>query len=263
MDHEIENLLNYETKIFRVGDGNIIGKSVIQEFLDCMGSMPINKISILLEANCYADAIVMVVEKLERKFVRLHPALQKVFYELPNINHLIAERIATIILMREFDFIIQEARDIFAFYKKDVEHPQIIDILHDKETMRRLESRDYQSYSENLRRRVRHSEISQSLYHEAFEEFDWITRGIYVGFNRDWLNNMMKEPVRNEVHVLYDDIYGDDPDYGFMNVKITSQSPFHDLSSSTRKEINERIDFLRRVLKDLMRKELHTKDDNT
>ena len=42
-----------------------------------------------------------------------------------------------------------------------------------------------------------------------------------------------------------DDIYGDDPDYGFMNVKITSQSPFYDLSSSSKREIKERIDLLR------------------
>ena len=40
----------------------------------------------------------------------------------------------------------------------------------------------------------------------------------------------MKEPVRNELRISYDDIYGDDPDYGFMKVKITNQSPFHDLS---------------------------------
>ena len=73
----------------------------------------------------------------------------------------------------------------------------------------------------------------------------------------------MKEPVRNEIHVLYGDIYGDDPDYGFMNVKITNQSPFHDLSSSTKKEIKESIDLLQRVLEDLMRKELYTKDDNS
>jgi len=114
------------------------------------------KRSILLDTNCYADAIVMLVEKLERKFVHIHPALQKVFYELPNINHPIAKKIATIILMREFDFIIQEARDIFAFYNKDVAHPPIEDIL-DKETMHSLESRDYQSYSKNLRRRVPYS----------------------------------------------------------------------------------------------------------
>ena len=90
-----------------VGDGNIIGKSVIQEFFDCTGSMPINKKSIILETNCYADAIFMLVKKLERKFVHIHPALQKVFYGLPNINHPIAKKIATIILMREFDYIIQ------------------------------------------------------------------------------------------------------------------------------------------------------------
>ena len=101
------------------------------------------------------------------------------------------------------------------------------------------------------------------MYLEAYEEFDCITRGIHVGFNRDLLNKMMKEPVRNEIQVLYDDIYGDDPDYRFMNVKITNQSPSHDLSSSTRREIKERIDLLRLVLEDLMRKELHTKDDNT
>ena len=131
LNHETETPPIYKTKIFHVGDGNIIGQSVIQEFFDCTGYMPINRKSILLETNYYADAIVMLVEKLERKFVHIHPALQKVFYELPNINHPIAKKIATIILLREFDFIIQEARDIFAFYKKVVEYPPIIDILYD------------------------------------------------------------------------------------------------------------------------------------
>ena len=65
---------------------------------------------------------------------------------------------------------------------------------------------------------------------------------------------MMKEPVKNELRTLYDDIYGDDLDFGFMNFKINNQSPFHDLSSSTRREIKERIEFLRRVFEDLMRK---------
>ena len=117
--------------------------------------------------------------------------------------------------------------------------------------MRSLKARDYQSYSENLRKRVPYPEISQSLYLEAFEEFDWITRGIYVGFNRDWSNKMMKEPVRNELRILYDDIYSDDPD------KITNQSPFHDLSSYYKREISESIYLLRRVLEDLMSKVSH------
>ena len=93
MNHETETPPNYKTKIFRVGDGNILGQSVIQEFFDCTGYMPINKKSILLETNFYAGAIVMLVEKLERNFVHIHPALQKVFYELPNINHPIAKRL--------------------------------------------------------------------------------------------------------------------------------------------------------------------------
>ena len=137
-----------------MGDGSIIGKSVIQEFFDCTRTMPINKRYILLDTNCYADAIVMFIDKLERKFVHIHPAWQKVFYELPNIHYPKAKKIATIILMREFEFLIQEARGIFVFYNKDIEHPPIEEILHDKETLHSLESRDYQSYGDNLKRGV-------------------------------------------------------------------------------------------------------------
>ena len=71
---------------------------------------------------------------------------------------------------------------------------------------------------------------------------------------------MTKQPVKNQIRILYDDIYGDDPDYGFMNVKITNQSPFHELSSPTRRERKEKRDLLRKVLGDLIKKELH---DNT
>jgi hypothetical protein len=202
----------------------------------------------------------MLTDKLERKFVHIHPALQKMFYELPNIHHPKAKKIATTILMREFDFVIQEAREIFVFYNKDIEHPPIEEILHDKETLRSLESRDYQSYSENLRRRVPYSEITQTLYLENYDKFDWITRGIYVGFNDDWLEEMTREPIKNEIHILYDDIYGDDLDYGFMNVKITNQSPFHELSSPARRERKEKRDLLRKVLGDFIKKDLH---DNT
>ena len=77
--HETKTPPNYKAKTFHVGDGNVIGKSAIQEFFDCTGAMPMNKRSILLNANCYADAIVMLVDKIERKFVHIHAALQKVF----------------------------------------------------------------------------------------------------------------------------------------------------------------------------------------
>src|SRR4051812_20597297 len=113
----------------------------------------------------------MLIEKLEIKFVDMHPALQNVFDELPNINHPKAKKIATILLMREFDFIIEEAREIFSFYNNDIEHPPIEEILHDKETLRSLESTDYQSYSNNLRRRVPYSKIIQTLYLENYDKY--------------------------------------------------------------------------------------------
>ena len=124
--------------------------------------------------------------------------------------------------MRQFDFIILEERETFVFYNKSIEHPPIEEILHDKETLRSLESRDYQSYSDNLRRRVPYSEITQALYLDTYDKFDWVTQGIYVGFNDDWMEEMSREPIKNEVRILYDDIYGDDPDYDFMNVKVTN-----------------------------------------
>ena len=40
--------------------------------------------------------------------------------------------------MHEFDFIIQEVRDIFAFYKIDFKHPHREEVLHDKDNIHRL-----------------------------------------------------------------------------------------------------------------------------
>ena len=48
-----------------------------------------------------------------------------------------------------------------------------------------------------------------------------------------------------------------------MNVKITSQSSFHELSSTTRREIKERIDIFSKAFDGLIKYGLHTKDDNT
>ena len=49
----------------------------------------------------------MLVAKLEIKFIHIHPALQDIFYELLNILHPKATKIAAIILMKEFDFIVK------------------------------------------------------------------------------------------------------------------------------------------------------------
>ena len=142
----------FKTKVYRVGSRNIISKNVVQEFFNCAGVIPIIKESILDKTNYYVDAISMFVVKLERIFLHIHPALQKIFYELPNIHNPRIKKIATIILMHEFDYIIKEARDIFSFYKIDFERSPIEEILHDKDTIRRLESKDYFAYGENIRK---------------------------------------------------------------------------------------------------------------
>jgi hypothetical protein len=180
---ETNSPTNFKTKVYHVGSGNTIGKNIIQEFFNCAGVIPIINGSILDKKNCYVDAIAMLVVKLERFFLHIHPTLQKIFCELPNIHDPRAKKIATIILMHEFDYIIREVRDIFSFYKIDFEHPPIEEILHDKDSIRRLESKDYFAYGKNIRRRVPYAEIIKTMYHHACDKFEWVTKGIDEGFS--------------------------------------------------------------------------------
>ena len=120
--HDNDNLhneipLTWKTKRLCIGSGNVIGKSVIQEFITCAGVILAIVGSILTKTNSYVDAIVVFVIELERKFMHVHPALQRLFLELPNILDPRAKKLATIILMNEFDFIMKEAREIFALKK--------------------------------------------------------------------------------------------------------------------------------------------------
>jgi hypothetical protein len=104
--HHNEAPTIFISKTYRVGSGNFIGKNVIQEFFNCAGVIPLVKGSILDKTNCYVDAIAMLVVKLERKFLHIHPVLRKIFFELPNIHDPKVKKIATIILMHDFDYII-------------------------------------------------------------------------------------------------------------------------------------------------------------
>ena len=55
--------------------------------------------------------------------------LQRFFYELPVIKDPKAKKLATLVLMNEFDYIIQEAREIFDFYGMNREKSVIEEIL--------------------------------------------------------------------------------------------------------------------------------------
>ena len=126
----------------------------------------------------------------------------------------------------------------------NIEHPQIEEILDDKETLRGFESKDYDAFSENRRKRVPYPEIMQALYIDAYDRFDWVTKGIDEGSNKEWIEDLSRKPIKSELHVPYEDIFGDDPKYDIMNVKITNRSPFHALSSPARREEHEKRDLL-------------------
>ena len=59
--------------------------------------------------------------------------MQRFFYELPIIKDPKAKKIATLVLMNEFDYIIREAGAIFDFYGMNREKPVIDEILYNSD----------------------------------------------------------------------------------------------------------------------------------
>ena len=82
-------------------------------------------------------------------------------------------------------------------------------------------------------------EVIQALYIDACDRFDCLTKGIDEGFNKDWIEEMSREPIKSEILVSYEDVYGDVPKYEIMNVKITNRSHLHALRSFAKKEEHE------------------------
>ena len=56
-------------------------------------------------------------------------------------------------------------------------------------------------------------EVFQALYIDAYDIFDCVTKGIDEGFNKEWIEEMSREPIKSEIQVSYEDVYGDDPEY--------------------------------------------------
>ena len=108
---------NMDAKTFILGQGNVMGKEYIQDFFNCVGKLSLDDAPILKSTRSYADAISALVVKLESKFIRTHPTLQRLFFELPVIKNPRAKKLATLILMNEFDYIIWEARKILGMLR--------------------------------------------------------------------------------------------------------------------------------------------------
>ena len=105
----------------------------IQAYNKCVGNLRLDDAAILRNTRSYADAITALVLKLESKFIRTHPTLQRLFFKLPVIKNHKAKKLATLVLMNEFDYIIREARENFDFYGMNRENPVIDEIIYNSD----------------------------------------------------------------------------------------------------------------------------------
>ena len=80
--------------------------------------------------------------------------MQRLFYELPVIKNPKAKKLATLVLMNEFEYIIRKAREIFDFYGMNREKPMIDEILHNSDYALRHLLGDNQIFDENLKKQV-------------------------------------------------------------------------------------------------------------
>ena len=78
--------------------------------------------------------------------------MQRLFHELPIIKDPKAKKLATLVLMNEFDYIIREAREIFDFYGMDREKPVIDEILYNGDYALRHLLGDNKIFDENLKK---------------------------------------------------------------------------------------------------------------
>ena len=76
-------LPEFSIKDIKVGSCSIIGKDNIEEFLNHINSLyDLNEKSLVELTHDYEGAIVSLVEKLEARFINLHPTVQQLFLNL-------------------------------------------------------------------------------------------------------------------------------------------------------------------------------------
>ena len=80
--------------------------------------------------------------------------MQRLFFELPEIKNPRDKKLATLVLMNEFDYIIREAREIFDIYGMNHEKPVIDEILYNSDYALRHFLGDNKIFDENLKKEV-------------------------------------------------------------------------------------------------------------
>lgn len=69
-----------DSKKVRVGEGDLIGRGNLECFLPHVGSLKdFHNKTILESSHNYNQALTMIVEELEARFIHLNPFMQKMF----------------------------------------------------------------------------------------------------------------------------------------------------------------------------------------
>ena len=102
--------------------------------------------------------------------------------------------------MNEFDYIIQEAREIYDFYGMNHEKPVIDEILYSNYVLRHFLG-DNQIFDENLKKEVPVLYIIQQIFNDVNQHYSWIVAGNQRGYDENQLRNAkdsMDNIVRNK-----------------------------------------------------------------
>ena len=110
-------LPEFSMKDIKVGSGSIIGKSNIEELLNHINSLyDLNEKSWVELTYDYEGAIASLVERLEARFINLHPTIHQLFFKLESMEKGEDKDFLLKPLLMEFDDIAREARFFFAHY---------------------------------------------------------------------------------------------------------------------------------------------------
>ena len=128
--------------------------------------------------------------------------MQRLFFELPDLKNPWAKKLATLVLMNEFDYIIQEAREIFDFYGMNHEKPVIDEIVYNSDYALRHLLGDNKIFDENLKKEVPILDIIQQVFNNVNQHYSWIVAGNQRGYDENQLS-IAKVSMDNMFYVVF------------------------------------------------------------
>ena len=128
--------------------------------------------------------------------------MQRLYFELPDIKNPRAKKLATLVLMNEFEYIIREAREIFDFYGMNHEKPVIDEIIYNSDYALRHLLGDNKVFDENLKKKVPVLNIIQQVFNNVNQHYSWTVAGNQRGYDENQLRNA-KFSMDNMFYVVF------------------------------------------------------------